>query len=93
MSTVITLAAGAGSIAVADLWLAVICWRRRTVLGGVASTTVLALVGFAIASGLRGSAARSALVIAAVFLLVGIVLYWLGQGFERLLDDEPEDGR
>jgi hypothetical protein len=35
----IRLAAGAAAVAAADLWLVVICWRRRTVLGGAAGTS------------------------------------------------------
>jgi len=75
-----------------DVWLVVICWKRRTVLGGVAGVVGIALVAFAVASGLRGSAAEAALMIAVIFLILGTALYRLGQALERLLDDEPEDG-
>jgi hypothetical protein len=73
------------------LWLVVICWRRRTVLGGAEGTSGLALVAFAIPSGLSGSAPRAALAIALIFLVLARTLYRLGENVERLLDEEPED--
>ncbi len=86
------LAAGAVSIAVADLWLVVICWRRRTVLGGVAAAVGIPFVAFAIISGPSGRTAKAAVLVALIFLIVGSALYGLGQALERLLDEEPEDG-
>jgi uncharacterized membrane protein YczE len=86
-----TLAACAIVIATADLGLIVISWKRRTVLGGVAGVLGIGLVAFAIASSLRGDAADAALVIALIFLIVGGVLFGLGQAVERLLDEQPED--
>ena len=88
------LAAGVVAVAIADLSLVAICWRRRTVLGGVAAAVGIPLVAFAIIiSGLRGRAATAAvLLVALIFLIVASALYGLGQAFERLLDEEPEDG-
>lgn len=80
-------AAGSAAIAVGDLWLVVVCWKRRAVLGGVAGVAGIPLVALAIASGLSGSASEGALVVALALLIVGVGLYVLGQDFERLLDD------
>ena len=85
------LAAGALATAGAAVTLAVICWRRRAVLPGFAGAVGIALVAFAIASGLRGRAAGDALLISLIFVLLGSVLYGLGQTFERLLEEQPED--
>jgi hypothetical protein len=41
--------------------------------------------------GPRGSYGKWALIAALVVVIVGVVLYRLGQAFERLLDDGPED--
>jgi hypothetical protein len=86
------LAAGAVAIAIADLSLVAICWRRRTVLGGVAAAVGIPLVAFAIISGLSGRAATAAMLVALIFLIVGSALHGLGRAFERLLDEEPGDG-
>jgi hypothetical protein len=85
------LAAGALAMAGAAVTLVVICWRARAVLPGFAAAVGIALVAFAIASGLRGRAARDALLISLIFVLLGSVLYGLGQTFERLLEGQPED--
>jgi hypothetical protein len=85
------LAAGALAMAGAAVGLVVICWRARAVLPGFTGTVGIALVAFAIASGLRGRAATDALLISLVLLLLGSVLYGLGQTFERLLEEQPED--
>ena len=86
------LAAVGVAIAAADVLLVAICWKSRTVLGGVAGVVGIPLVVFAIASGLTGSVAEAALVIALISLIVGTALYGLGLAFERLLDADPEDG-
>jgi hypothetical protein len=85
------LAAGALAMAGAAVTLVVICWRARAVLSGFAAAVGIALVAFAIASGLRGRAARDALLMSLIFVLLGSVLYGLGQTFERLLEEQPED--
>jgi uncharacterized membrane protein YczE len=85
------LTAGAAAIAVGDLWLIAICWRRRAVLGGVLGAVGIALVVFAIASGPTADRAEGTLAIALALLIVGVVLYGLGQAFERLLGDGPDD--
>ena len=84
-------AAGAVAVAVGDSWLLAKCWRTRTVLGGILAAVGIALVGLAVASRLSGGAGGAALVIAGAFSVVSGVLYGIGQAFERLLDDEPED--
>jgi hypothetical protein len=84
-------AAGAVAVVVGDSWLLANCWRTRTVLGGILAAVGIALVGLAVASRLSGGAGDAALLIAGAFSVVGCVLYGLGQAFERLLDDEPED--
>jgi drug/metabolite transporter (DMT)-like permease len=85
------LAVGGAGIATADVLLFVVSWRSRTVLGVVAGVIGISLVVFAIASGLDSGAARGALAIALILLIVGAVLYGLGQAFERLLDADPEE--
>jgi hypothetical protein len=86
------LAAGGVAVAVADLWLAAISWKRQTVLGAVLGAAGIPLVAFAIASGPSGGAGEGALVVALILLLVGAGLYALGQALERLLGEEPEEG-
>jgi hypothetical protein len=85
------LAAGGVAVATADLVLVAISWRSRTVLGGLLGAIGIPLVAFAIASGPGGNAAVATLAIALIFLIVGAVLYGIGQVFERLLDADPED--
>ena len=84
-------AAGAVAVVVGDSWLLAKCWRTRTVLGGILAAVGIALVGLAVASRLTGGAGGAALLIAGAFSVVSGVLYGIGQAFERLLDDEPED--
>ena len=84
-------AAGAVAVVVGDSFLLAKCWRTRTVLGGILAAVGIALVGLAVASRLTGSAGDAALLVAGAFSVMGWVLYGLGQAFERLLDDEPED--
>jgi hypothetical protein len=84
------LAAGSAVIAAGDVRLIVVCWRHRAVLAGLLGTVGIALVAFAVASGLTGSVGEGALVIAAITLVVGFGLHGLGQTLERLLNDEPE---
>ena len=82
------LAAGSAVIASGDAGLIVVCWKHRAVLAGVLATVGIALVAFAVASGLTGSVGEGALVIAVTTLFVGFCLYGLGQALERLLDGE-----
>jgi hypothetical protein len=85
------LAAGGVAVALADLWLAAISWKRQTVLGALLGAVGIPLVAFAIASGPTGGAGEGALVIALILLLVGAGLYALGQALERLLDEKPDE--
>ena len=82
----------AAGVVVAEGWLLVACWRRRSVLGGVCALTGMPLIAFALASGLTGEPGRGALIISVVVLSIGIVLLGLGQTVQRLLDKEPEEG-
>ena len=85
------LAAGAVAIAVGDLWLIAICWRRRAVLGGVLGAVGIPLVVFAIASGPTSDPGKGTLATALALLIIGIALYSLGQALERLLDEGPDE--
>ena len=87
----LALAAGGAAIALGDLWLIAICWRRRAVLGGMLGGAAISLVGVALASGLTSSVGKAALVIALIALVIGLGLYRLGDQLERLLDDNPEE--
>ena len=76
--------AGGLAVAGADVWLGVICWRSRTMLGGLMAAVSICLVAFALAFG----PADGAVAIAVVFLAVGTVLYGIGQVFEGILSDD-----
>jgi hypothetical protein len=86
---VLSLLAIGLAIAVADTWLVVICWKTRTVLGGLLGVISLCLVVFAIASGPARGMSGYPLVGAGVALFIGAALYGIGHALERLLDDEP----
>jgi len=85
------LAAAGAAIGVGDLWLLAICWRGRTVLGGVLGAVGIPLVVFAIASGPTVGAGEATLAIALALLVIGAVLYGLGQAVERLLEERPDE--
>src|ERR1700740_1553681 len=85
------LAAGGAAIAVGDLWLIAICWRRRAVLGGVLGAAGIAFVVFAIASTPTVETGKGTLAIALALLVIGAVLYGLGQAVERLLEERPDE--
>jgi hypothetical protein len=87
----IALAAAGAAIVVGDLWLVAICWRRRAVLGGFLGAAGIPLAVFAIASGPTVEAGRGTLAIALALLVIGGVLYGLGQAIERLLDQRPDE--
>ena len=84
------LGAGVG-IALGNLLLLLICWKRRTALGGLLGAVGVALVVFAIARVPSRGGGELALWAAVGTLLFGSALYALGQLFERLLDDGPDD--
>ena len=79
------------AIAAGDLWLVLICWRRRSVLGGLLGAISTAIAVFAIVSGPSHARGKDALAIAAIALVIATALYGLGQALQRLLDEEPED--
>jgi hypothetical protein len=79
------LAAGGAAIAVSDVWLIAICWRRRAVLGGVLGAAGIPLVVFGIASAPTDDPGRATLAIALALLIIGVALYVLGQAVDRLL--------
>ena len=78
-------------IALGNVLLLVICWKRRTALGGLLGAVGVALVAFAIARVPSRGVGELALWAAVGTLLFGSALYALGQLFERLLDDGPDD--
>ena len=88
----VALVAGGVAIAAADLCLAVVSWRGRSVLPGLLGLAGITLVAFAIASGTTSSVGEGCLAIAVILTIVGGALYAIGRVFERLLDDEPETG-
>jgi peptidoglycan/LPS O-acetylase OafA/YrhL len=85
------LTAAGVAIAAGDLWLVLICWKRRSVLGGLLGAISMAIVAFAIFSGPSHGRGKDALAIAAIALVIATALYGLGQALQRLLDEEPED--
>ena len=85
------LAAGGAAIAVGDLWLTAISWRRRAVLAGVLGAVGIPLVVFSIVSGPSGDPGKGTLVIALALLIIGVVLYGLGQTLQRLLDERSDE--
>jgi hypothetical protein len=78
-------------VAVGGLALIVVCWKTRTVLGGLLGATGIVLVAFGVARGASRTAGEYSIGIAAVALLIGTVLYIIGQVLERLLDDEHDE--
>jgi len=85
------LAAGGAAIAIGDLLLIAICWRRRAVLGGVLGAAGIPLVVFAIASGPTVDPGEGTLAIALALLIIGVGLYGIGQALERLLEEGPDE--
>ena len=86
-----TLTALSAAVAIGDLALIAICWRRRAVLGGVSGAAGIPLVAFALASGTTDNGRADATLIALALLIIGAVMYGLGQALERLLEDGPDD--
>jgi hypothetical protein len=87
---VATLIAASGLIALGDIALVVICWRSRTVLGGLLGVAGIPLVVFAAVPGFGRGESKDALLGAGIALAIGAALYGLGHVLERLLDEEPE---
>lgn len=83
----LTVAIAAAAVAVGDLALIVVCFRRRAVLGAVAGLAGVGAVVLAAVHGWSGPVAEAAVVIAAILLIVGAVLLALGEALERLLDE------
>jgi hypothetical protein len=77
------------AIAVGDVWLAVICWKTRTVLGGLLAAISISLVVLTIASGPARGESHYPLVGAGLALVIGAALYGIGHAVQRLLDGEP----
>jgi hypothetical protein len=86
------VAAGGVAIAAADLCLAVVSWRRQSVLPGLLGILGIPLVALAIASGATTNAGEGRLATALILTIVGGALSVLGHLFDRLLDDEPDSG-
>jgi hypothetical protein len=77
-------------IGLCDLALTVICWKSRTVLGGVLGASGCAVVVVALVRGVGRETSEYSILISSVALLIGAGLYGVGQVFERLLAD-PDD--
>jgi hypothetical protein len=77
------------AIAVGDVALVVICWKTRTVLGGLLGPISISLVVLAIVSGPARGESDYPLVGAGLALAIGMALYGIGHTVQRLLDDEP----
>jgi hypothetical protein len=84
------LLASATAVGVGDLLLLLVCWRSRTVLGGVLGLVGLALAAWAIAAGPMREAGKLALVGALVALVVGSCLFAAGKALTRLLEGPEE---
>lgn len=84
------VAAGGVTIAVGDVWLITRCWRHRSVLGGVLGAGGIPLVVFALAPGPTVDPREGTLAIALALLIIGVVLYGIGETFERLLEEDPD---
>ena len=78
-------------VGLADVALVVVSWRSRSVLPGLLGAVGVAATAFAITRGPGRGARDYAIVIAGLTLVIGCVLYGLGQVFERILDDHPDD--
>jgi hypothetical protein len=85
------LTAAGVAIAAGDVWVVLICWKRRSVLGGLLGAISMAIAVFAVVSGPSHGRGKDALAIAAIALLIATALYGLGQALQRLLDEDPED--
>jgi hypothetical protein len=85
------LTAGGVLIAIGDVALVAICWRDKSVLGGVLGLVGIPLVLFSRLGAATRASSEQALVIAAGALVLGAALVALGRALERLLDTEPED--
>lgn len=73
-------------------WLLVRCWRRRAVLAGLCAAAGIALLVLTIVLGFRDGARELGLIMALVAVVIGSVLFRLGQTLQRMLDTEPEAG-
>jgi hypothetical protein len=71
--------------------LVVVSWRSRSVLPALLGAGGIAAIALAITRGLSRGGSKYAIVIAGLALVIGSVLYGLGQAFERILDDHPDD--
>jgi hypothetical protein len=78
------------AVGTAALALIVVCWKSRTVLGGVLGAVAIALVVVALTMKPTGGARGSWLGVALAVLLIGVVLYVLGRFADRLLDEDPD---
>jgi hypothetical protein len=83
---------GAGLVVLAgDLLLIVACLETQSALAGTLAAVGIPAIVLAIVAGASDRTGRYALAIGAFTLLLGTVLYGLGQAVERLLDAEPDD--
>lgn len=78
-------------IAAADVWLAGISWRRRSVLAGLVAAGGIPVVTFYVLPDPTQGPHEDVLVIATVLLWIGVGLLCIGQFVQRLLDTELDD--
>jgi hypothetical protein len=87
------LTAAGVTVAVGDLWPAVICWKSRSILAGFLAATGIPIVFWAVVGDPAQPHREAVLVIAAITLVVAFALYGLGQLIQRLLARESDDER
>lgn len=86
--TAVTVAAAA-VLGAAQLRLLVLSWRVRSVLPLLCAIVGVALAGFALVSAPVGHRADVEFALALIVLVIGTILYGIGQTLWRLLDDKP----
>jgi hypothetical protein len=89
--TAVTVTAAA-VLGAAQLRLLVLSWRVRSVLPLLCAIVGVALAGLALVSPPAGHRPGVALALALIVLVIGTVLYGIGQTLWSLLDDEPSVG-
>jgi hypothetical protein len=70
--------------------LLVLSWRRRAVLAGVCAAPGISLPALTVVLGFPDGARDLTLIMALIAVMIGTVLFALGQTLQRMLDTEPE---
>jgi len=89
--TAVTVAAAA-VLGAAHLRLLVLSWRVRSVLPFLCAIVGVALAGLALVSAPAGHRADVELALALIVLIIGTILYGIGQALWSVLDDAPSGG-